>query len=485
LFHAGDAARFSAVGPVDAAGGGGRNVVSRFSVLLVEDDDGLREALADTLALDDLEVTAVADGPAAMAAIERESPSLVISDIQMKPWDGLELLRAIRREGHAAPVVLMTAFGSVPQAVDAIREGATDYLVKPVEASVLLERVRAFRQLPADDGELVAEDPRSRSLAEMARRVAEAEISVLLTGPSGSGKEAYARFIHRQSSRSEGPFVAINCAAIPEQMLEAELFGHEKGAFTGADRARAGRFELADGGTLLLDEIAELDVGLQAKLLRVLQERELQRLGGQGTIKLNVRVIAATNRDLPAEVREGRFREDLFYRLNVFPLSLPALAERPGDILPLARRALARHYRGDGPIPALSKAAMAALEGYPWPGNVRELDNVMQRALVLAGQRAEIGTSDLLFEQAGMLGEKFCTAPRDNDGSRLQQSVADREAEVIIDTLRSEGGHRGRAAERLGISPRTLRYKLSRLRKAGLNIPGDAGPEFAAERTSA
>lgn len=457
--------------------------MSGFRVLLVEDDDALREALCETLELEDVPVTAAADGPSAMACLDGEWPSLVISDIQMPNWDGLELLRRIRSRRPGLPVMLMTAFGSVPQAVAAIREGAVDYLVKPVEAEQLLDRVRRFRDRCDDDGELVAEDPRSRTLAEMARRVAEADVSVLLTGPSGSGKEAYARHVHRHSDRRDGPFVAVNCAAIPEQMIEAELFGHEKGAFTGADRARAGKFESAEGGTILLDEISELDIGLQAKLLRVLQEREVERLGGNRTISLDVRVIAATNRDLTAAVREGRFREDLFYRLNVFPLALPPLSARPGDIRPLADRALRRHHRGDRPCPVFTADALAALEAHTWPGNVRELDNVIQRALVLAGGREEIRAGDLFFEQPATVGPP--AAEDDSDGPVLQRSMADREAEVILDALRSEAGHKGRTAERLGISPRTLRYKLARLRDAGLSIPGEGGPEFAAGRASA
>lgn len=452
-----------------------------FRILLVEDDQPLREALQETLQLEHFDVLTAADGRAALEVLEHNAVSLVISDIQMPGWDGLELLRRLRRQHSDLPVMLMTAFGSVPQAVSAVRAGAVDYLVKPIEADQLIERVQRFRDRPGDSAELVAHDPLSRSLADMARRVAAAEVSVLLSGPSGSGKEAYARYIHHHSGRGDGPFVAVNCAAIPETMIEAELFGHEKGAFTGADRARVGRFESANGGTLLLDEISELDVGLQAKLLRVLQEHEVERLGGSGSIKLDVRVIAASNRDLASEVREGRFREDLFYRLNVFPLSLPALAERPGDIQPLAERALARHHRGSGVVPDLTAEALAALKAHAWPGNVRELDNVIQRALVLAGGREEIRAGDLFFEHVTAAAAR----PVEDGGGDLQRSVADREAEVILDTLRTEAGHRGRTAERLGISPRTLRYKLARLREAGLPIPGEGGPEFAAGRASA
>lgn len=441
-----------------------------FQILLVEDDEALREALTDTLELEGFNVTPVADGPRALAVLERAPISLIISDIQMAPWDGLELLRRVRQAYPRLPLVLMTAYGSVPQAVQAIREGAVNYLVKPIESADLLGLVRRFADAPSSADDLIAEDPRSRALVSLARRVADAEVTVMLTGPSGSGKEAYARHIHLHSGRRRKPFVAVNCAAIPEQMLEAELFGHEKGAFTGAVQARTGKFEAAQGGTLLLDEISEMDLSLQAKLLRVLQERELERLGSNRTIVLDVRVIATTNRDLALEVSEGRFREDLYYRLNVFPIDLPPLSQRPGDIEALARRALKRHWRGRGPVPDLSEAALSHLLAYHWPGNVRELDNVIQRALVLVGDGGCIGPDELLFEPRREVPGRV------EQPATLQESVADRESSAIFAALQAECGHRGRAAERLGISPRTLRYKLSRLREAGFEIPGQAGP---------
>ncbi|QOC21206.1 sigma-54-dependent Fis family transcriptional regulator [Wenzhouxiangella sp. AB-CW3] len=452
--------------------------MTEFHVLIVEDDADLREALRETLELDDINVSVAADGPKALELLEHTAVSLVVSDIQMQPWDGLELVTRIKLRHPGIPVVLMTAFGSVPQAVQAIREGAIDYLVKPVSSAELLDMVRRFDAPAVESEGLVAEDPRSRELLGLATRVAHADISVLLSGPSGSGKEAYARFIHAESDRAGQPFVAVNCAAIPEHMLEAELFGHEKGAFTGATQARIGKFEHADGGTLLLDEISEMDLSLQAKLLRVLQEREIERLGGNRTIGLDVRVIATTNRDLPAEVAAGRFREDLFYRLNVFPLNLPPLSERPGDIEPLARRSLLRHWRGRAARPSLTTEALQRLLEHHWPGNVRELDNVIQRALVLAGESSEIGPAELYFETVPG-SATAANSPRPAT-ENLHEAVEDRESDVILAALQAEGGHRGRTARRLGISPRTLRYKLSRMRDAGLNIPGKAGPQFAA-----
>jgi two-component system response regulator FlrC len=452
--------------------------MSEFRILLVEDDAGLREALRCTLVRHGYDVTCAADGEQALEAVERQPFMLVLSDVQMQPMSGLELLARLQEDGSRLPVVLMTAYGSVPQAVDAIRHGALDYLVKPIESDALLEMVARFREVGRPDGELVTEDPLSRKLAAMAERVAAADVNVLLSGPSGSGKEAFARFIHRRSRRADRAFVAVNCAAIPDQMLEAELFGHERGAFTGAVQSRAGKFECANGGTLLLDEISEMDLALQAKLLRVLQECQVERLGANRLIDLDVRVIATTNRDLPAAVAEGDFREDLFYRLNVFPLRLPSLRDRPGDILPLAQRSLQRHARQAGVVPTLDEAAARLLYRHDWPGNVRELDNVIQRALVLAEGHDRITASHLFFScDAEVVGNAEPEA--ESATGTLQAQVEQREYRTILAALREHGGHRGRAAERLGISPRTLRYKLSRMRRDGIEIPGDTGRALA------
>ncbi len=311
---------------------------------------------------------------------------------------------------------------------------------------------------------LVAEDPASREVLALARRVAAANVTVMLTGESGVGKEMFARFIHEHSSRRDHPFVAINCAAIPEAMLEATLFGHEKGAFTGAAEARSGKFEQADGGTLLLDEITEMALGLQAKLLRVLQEREVERLGATKGRRVDVRVIATSNRDLRRAVADGILREDIYYRLNVFPLRIPALRDRPGDIVPLAEHLLGRHCGAGAEPPRLSAAAAGFLAGQPWPGNIRELENVVQRALILH-RGGEIGIEDLRVEGAdGALDPE--AAPAD-----LESSLRVSEGELILSALKAEAGGRKAAARRLGISPRTLRYKLARLREMGLAVP--------------
>lgn len=320
---------------------------------------------------------------------------------------------------------------------------------------------------------LIAEDDTSKRVIELALRVAGAEVSVMLTGESGVGKEVFARFIHVKSARRSGPFVALNCAAIPEQLLEATLFGHEKGAFTGAADARSGKFEQADGGTLLLDEVTEMPLGLQAKLLRVLQEREVERLGAARPRRIDVRVIATSNRNLREAVTEGVLREDLYYRLNVFPLHIPPLRERPRDIAPLAEALLRRHRRPDEPILRLTAAALERLEGYHWPGNVRELDNVMQRALVLQqGERIEV--DDIRLEDALASESASASAvvvPLDEARNALDRARQASEGELILDALRAERGRRNAAAERLGISPRTLRYKLARLRELGVRVP--------------
>jgi len=310
----------------------------------------------------------------------------------------------------------------------------------------------------------IARDPKTRRLFAIAERVAATEVTVTISGESGSGKEVLARYLHQRSPRVGGPFVAINCAAIPENMLEALLFGHEKGAFTGASNSHAGKFEQANSGTLLLDEVSEMDLGLQAKLLRVLQEKEVERIGGTAPIPLDVRVIATTNRDLKKYVANGRFREDLYYRLNVFPLHIPALRDRPGDIMPLAEMALAKHRIEPEGVVDIADDARLKLEAYSWPGNVRELENLIQRSVILLRGNT-IAAADLAFEDDD---------PPDVEESDLQAGLRNREYQMIIDALKSMNCRREKVAESLGISPRTLRYKLARMRASGIAIPGEA-----------
>jgi two-component system, response regulator FlrC len=453
------------------------------AVLVVEDDAALREALLDTLRAAGLAALSAADAEAALQLLSSEDIGLVISDVHMPGANGYELLSSIKRMRPYLPVVLMTAYGTVSQAVAAMRDGATDYIVKPFDAQALIDMAR--RQLAARvaPNEVIAVDPESKRLVGLARKIAENDATVLITGESGTGKEVYARFIRDNSLRADKPFVAINCAAIPENMLEAGLFGHEKGAFTGALAAHAGKFEQAQGGTLLLDEISEMDLGLQAKILRVLQEREVERLGSTRTIALDVRVIATSNRDLPEEVRAARFRADLFYRLNVMSLRLPPLRERRGDILPLARRAMQACARPGQAALSLSLDAERKLLSHDWPGNARELNNIVQRAAWLAAG-GRIDAADLDTGAAGApaagnpaFGGSASAAgnntvqPAATLDSGLDRDLKDRERELILATLRVTGGNRKLTAERLGISPRTLRHKLQQFKAAGVNVP--------------
>ena len=455
-------------------------MVMRIKVLLVEDDRALREALADTLLLAGHDFRAVSCAEEALEAVAAEPFSLVISDVNMPGMDGHQLLALLRARQPQLPVLLMTAHGAVERAVDAMRQGAADYLVKPFEPKALLDLVmrHALGCLGVAEAEgPVALEPASAQLLELAARVARSDSTVLISGESGTGKEVLARYIHQHSHRVGQPFVAINCAAIPDNMLEATLFGHEKGSFTGAIAAQAGKFEQADGGTILLDEISEMPLGLQAKLLRVLQEREVERVGGRKPIELDIRVVATTNRDLAGEVAAGRFREDLYYRLSVFPLAWCPLRERTADILPLAERLLAKHIsKMKHTAVRFSAQAKACLIGYAWPGNVRELDNAVQRALILQ-QGGLIEAAD--FCLAGpvacaplpaLVAAESLTVQAPESTGGLGDDLRRREFQMIIDTLRAERGRRKEAAERLGISPRTLRYKLAQMRDAGMDV---------------
>ena len=445
-------------------------------VLIVEDDAALREALGDTLRLSGYEVIEAADGEAALRVLEAGRVGIVVSDVQMKPMDGETLLREVKRRWPVVPVLLMTAYGVIERAVEAMRAGACHYLPKPFEPEVLVAEVARW-MLPAafaEEGVVVAEDEASVRLLDLASKVARSDATVLITGESGVGKEVLARFIHRHSDRAAGPFVAVNCAAIPENLLEATLFGYEKGSFTGASQSHAGKFEQAQGGTLLLDEISELPLHLQAKLLRVLQEREVERVGGKKPQALDVRVLATSNRDLQAEAQAGRFREDLYYRLNVFPLQVPALRERTRDILPLARRILRRGAEGPrGRAFSLSPQAEAGLTAYTWRGNIRELENVMQRALILTpGSVIDVEHLRLPVPRApaeSSNSEERGTAnlaggPATASQRHMPTDLKSLERTHILETLAASGGVRKKAAERLGMSERTLRYKLAQYR---------------------
>jgi two-component system response regulator FlrC len=483
--------------------------MAKAQILIVEDDHDLREALVTTLELAKFRVREASNANEALERLAESPVDMVVSDVNMPGLSGHQLLAEVQRLYPGLPMMLITAYGQISDAVSAMQAGATDYLVKPFEPQFLVDAVSKVvgggRQKSSD--EPVAEDPISKRMFQLATKVAGSDSTVMISGESGTGKEVLARFIHQQSPRADQPFVAINCAAIPENMLEAILFGHEKGAFTGAVASSPGKFEQANGGTILLDEISEMDLGLQSKLLRVLQEREVERVGGRKTISLDVRVVATTNRDLADYVREGKFREDLYYRLTVFPMHWQPLRERPLDIMPLAMSLLKKHCR-KMKLTGISFAqdARAALMNHQWPGNVRELDNALQRALVLH-QGNVIHAGDLCLE-LGITGRPDIhsvapvSAPTDLSLSRpaedalsrpvaaeeqpqrspdedpdgagsLGDDLRQQEFRIIIQTLRKERGRRNRAAEQLGISPRTLRYKLAQMRDAGIDLDAE------------
>ena len=442
------------------------------TILIVEDDPSLRDVLGETLRLENYDVEVAENGSQALSFLKQnKNIALIISDVQMRPMDGHELLQACKKLYADLPFILMTAYGTIEKAVSAMNDGAVDYLVKPFDSNTLIDMVARFAVTKNQEMTgFIAEDEKSIQLTQVAKKVASTDATVMISGESGVGKEVVSRFIHENSDRSGGPFVAINCAAIPENMLESVLFGYEKGAFTGAYQSKAGKFEQAQGGTLLLDEITEMGLALQAKLLRVLQEREVERLGGSKVIPLNVRILATTNRDIHKAVEDGEFREDLFYRLNVFPLNIAPLRERTGDILPLANRMLLTNSN-DRQLNYFSESAINLLNSHFWPGNVRELDNVVQRALILKTGNV-IDANDIQFEHKAdhvpaPTQDASVTNPSD---SGLSSDLKARETDLIISALKTKNS-RLEVAEKLGISPRTLRYKLAKLRDSGVALP--------------
>ncbi len=463
------------------------------TVLVVEDDPALREALVDTLQLAGFGTLEAASAEAALTLLgSRSGVSMVVSDVNMSGMNGHDLLKTVCRQYPHIPMLLITAYASIASSVEAMRDGAVDYLVKPFKPELLVKTVRRYCSSQGGlEDELIAEDPASQQLLRLAARVAQSDSTVLLLGESGTGKEVLARYIHQQSQRSQGPFIALNCAAIPENMLEAMLFGYEKGAYTGAHSASPGKFEQAEGGTLLLDEISEMDIGLQAKLLRVLQEREVERLGARRATKLDVRVIATSNRNIRQEVAQGKFREDLYFRLSVLPLQWAPLRDRLGDILPLAQKLLERHSQRQHRYGVqLSPAARQTLLEYRWPGNVRELDNTMQRALILQPgsliQPEDLGLGvepqfspkpdleySMSYRSVPVKGEAEMDQPLTEAPERLNLDLRQREFEIILKTLREEGGSKKKTAQRLGLSARTLRYKVARLRDLGFAVEAD------------
>jgi DNA-binding NtrC family response regulator len=417
-------------------------------ILVVDDDPQMRSALKEAIRRIGYSADACETGHEAIGRISRTGYSLVVTDMKMPGMDGLSLLREIRRRHATQPVVVITGYATVENAVETMREGATDYLLKPFSFDALKKTVLSVMTRTVDEREFLTDDPGMRKILALARNIAASDITVLAQGESGTGKELLARYIHRMSRRAGKPFVAVNCAAIPENLMESELFGHEKGAFTGAGERKKGKIELADGGTILLDEIGEMPLLLQAKLLRVLQEREVDRVGGKEPVPVDVRIVATTNRDLQRECREGRFREDLYYRLNVFPIKLPPLRERPADI-PLLAAHFAEKFSlsEEKTIRGFTAEGIALLKNRPWRGNIRELENVIRRAVLLCAGDA-IGVDALLFDES-------------MEAAGYNGKIRDMEKELILRTLKEVDGNKTRAAELLGVTVRTIRNKLN------------------------
>lgn len=442
------------------------------SILLIDDDPSLRRVIEYSLVESGYSVHPAASGEEGLALFQKGTCDAVVTDITMPGMSGLEVLVKVRQADPNVPVIVITAYGTIESAVSAMKQGAFDYITKPFnrdELRITLERALKMRRLEKENVRLRAEvidryrfdaivggSEKIREVIALAGRVAPSDATVLVTGESGTGKELLARGIHYSSGRAEGPFIAVNCAAIPESLIESELFGHVKGAFTGAVRDREGKFEQADGGTLFLDEIGDLRVDLQAKILRALQERTVDRVGGVKQVDLDVRVIAATNKDLEREVREGNFREDLFYRLSVVALQMPPLRDRKDDIPILAEHFLRKFSRG--PAVRIAPDALALLTAYGWPGNVRELENVMERASIL--KRGDMITRDDLPEKlsrkATGASEVLLNLPEGG------LSLEELEKDLIIKALEKHKGNQTRAAEYLRITRPTLIYRMEK-----------------------
>ncbi|MBI1820269.1 MAG: sigma-54-dependent Fis family transcriptional regulator [Nitrospirae bacterium] len=441
-------------------------VVYDKTVLVLDDDPGVRLALLEILKQAGYSVSSVSDADEALALCKENPPGVMISDVRMPGKTGLEFFEALTALKLNIPVILISGHGTINSAVEAMRGGVSDYLVKPFSPSSLISAVHRamksslFSDPPAQKDELkkpvATQDPAMLKLLKLAEVVAASQATILIEGESGTGKELFARLIHHQSPRARHPFIAINCAAVPEGLLESELFGYEKGAFTGALSRKPGKFELAHSGTLLLDEVGEMSLNLQAKLLRVIQEREVDLLGGRGPVALDIRVIATTNRSLWEEVKAGRFREDLYYRLNVFPLRLPPLRNRITDIPLLSnyflRRGSAKYQK---PVLQLSPETLSILTSRKWPGNIRELENVMERAVLLS-ENGIILPEHLMFEE-----EKSENQPCSSNSTG---TVREAERALILETLEKTKANRTHAAKLLGVSIRTLRNKLNEYR---------------------
>lgn len=431
-------------------------------ILATDDREGIRRFIKDVLDACGYQVDVAVDGKDAWKKMQQISYHLLITDLKMPIMDGMTLLKKVKEHHPSIPVIVLTAHGTIQNAVEAMKIGAADYLTKPLESPAALREIvqrhlskaTASLSLSSNSSQMVARDKTMGPVIEMLKKVAPTDTTVLLTGPSGTGKEVAAQQIHKNSQRQKSPFIAVNCAAISGQLMESDMFGHEKGAFTGATELKKGRFELADGGTLFLDEVGELPLSLQAKLLRVLQERVFERVGGNTPIHANVRIVAATNRNLLSEIETGRFREDLYHRLSVFPIQLPALNKRKSDIIPLAEHFLRQLSQKQNTPPLhLSAAAAERLREHDWPGNIRELSNTLERAAIM-GTPPIIQTDDLFFASQSQ------ETSSDSPGISQAGSLKEIEKEAILQTLKETDGHRKNAAQKLGIGLRTLYNKL-------------------------
>ncbi|HOP85376.1 MAG TPA: sigma-54 dependent transcriptional regulator [Syntrophorhabdaceae bacterium] len=429
------------------------------NVLVIDDDYHMRLALKETLSKAGYAVSIAENGIKAIDEIGKKVFDLIITDVKMPHLNGIDLLKHIRKEHPLLPVILITAYGTIQDAVTVIKEGAFDYIQKPFTAESLFNTIK--RALGVTNGKIIYKSTAMRDVLIRAERVAKSDVTVLIQGESGVGKELVSRFIHETSDRAKNPFVPVNCAALPENLLESELFGYEKGAFTGANGRKMGKFELADKGTILLDEITEMDIRLQAKLLRVLQEKEIEVIGSRFPKKVDVRVIATTNRNILKMVKEGKFREDLYYRLNVFPIYIPPLRERKEDIPELVAHFLRKHSKGMDV--SISDDAMEFLKGRDWRGNARELENVIARACIL---------SNYSVIKLTHLKEMDVGGTNEING---MGSIKEMEMKLIIDALKTCGGNKTRAASLLGITARTLRNKIKEYKEMGVLIEKEVG----------
>ncbi len=455
------------------------------TILVVDDEPSMRIALSESLESCGYKVEVSKSGADALEKFQEDKFEVVITDMRMPGMSGMDVLRGIKKVSSKTPVIVITAYGTVNTAVEAMKEGAADFLMKPFSIDHLESLVKKVVVEKEGSGEggskhdlkgclsqektIITGDKRMLALLELLKGVSRSKSSILIQGESGTGKELVARYIHLHSSRADMPFVAVNCAAIPHNLLESEMFGHEKGAFTGASRMRLGKFELASGGTLLLDEIGEMDVQLQAKLLRVIQESEVDRLGGKASVPIDVRIIATTNADLKKYINDKKFRIDLYYRLNVIPVSIPPLRERKGDALLLCGHFLEKYSRlGRTARPALSKEVEQMLESYNWPGNVRELENVIERAVLLSGGKM-ILPEHLYLEKEGERHRQPAEASLKSFALE-DTTLKEMEKRLIFKTLEKAEGNRTKASEILGVSVRTIRNKLNGYKQEGLMI---------------